>query len=84
MQEGLSTTKISYEAGKRPKKAKSSDSDNYCYMPNCKSAQYKVDSKANIKRSIGFFDFPKTPKRRQEWLQSISRFRRRGGNINSL
>ena len=76
MEEGLSTTKSSYEAGKRPKKAKRSGSGNYCCVPNCKSTQ--VDNKAKIKTGIGLFHFPKTPKRRKEWLQSISRFRRRG------
>ena len=46
---------------------------------NCKSTQYKVDNKAMIKTDIFLFHFPKTLKRRKEWLQSISRFRRRGG-----
>ena len=64
MEEGLSTT-ISYEAGKRLKKAKHNDSGNYCCMPNCKSTQYKVDSKAKIKTSIVFLHFPKAPKRRK-------------------
>ena len=49
MEEGLSTTKISYEAGQPLQKAKSSDSGNYCCVPNCKTAQYKVDNKAKIK-----------------------------------
>ena len=69
MEEGLSTTKISYEAGKRPKKANGSGSVNYCCMLNCRSTQYKVDNKAKIKIGIGFFHFPKTPKRRKEWLK---------------
>ena len=87
MEEGLSTTKISYEAGKRPKKTKRSGSGNYSCVQNCKSTQYKADNKTKIKTSIVFFHFPKTPKRRKEWLQSISRFRRKGGkdkfNVNS-
>ena len=37
-----------------------------------------MDNKAKIKIGIGFFHFPKNPKRRKEWVQSISRFRRRG------
>ena len=37
MEEGLSATKISCEAGKRPKKVKRSGSGNYCCVPNCKS-----------------------------------------------
>ena len=78
MEEELSTTKISYEAGKRPKKAKRSGSGNYCCVPNCKSTQYKVDNKAKIKTGTGFFHFPKPPQKRKEWLQSISRFRRSG------
>ena len=77
MQERLSTTKISYEAGKRPKKAKRSDSGNYCCVPNCESTQYKVNNKAKIKTSIVFFSLSKTPERRKELIQSISRFRRR-------
>ena len=79
MEEELSTTKISYEAGKRPKKAKHSGSGNYCCVPNCKITQCKVDNKAKIKTGIGFFHFPKTPKRRKKWLQSISKFQRSGG-----
>ena len=75
MEEGLSTTKISYEAGKRPKKAKRSGNGNYCCVPNCKSTQYKVDNKVKIRAGIGFVHFPKKTKRRKEWLQSISRFR---------
>ena len=43
MDEELSTIKISYEAGKRPKKGKRSDSGNYCCVPNCKSTKYKVE-----------------------------------------
>ena len=53
MEEGLSTTKISYETGKRPKKVKRSG--NYCCVANSQSTQYKVDNKANIKTSIVFF-----------------------------
>ena len=55
MEEGLSTTKISYETGKRPKKVKRSGSGNYCCVANSQSTQYKVDNKANIKTSIVFF-----------------------------
>ena len=66
MKEGLSTTKIAYEAGKRRKKAKGSGSGNYCCVPSCKSTQYKVDTKAKIKTTIAcFFHFPKTLKRRK-------------------
>ena len=36
-----------------------------------------VDNKTKIKPDIGYFHFPKTPKRRKEWLQSISRLRQR-------
>ena len=43
--------------------------------------------KAKFKIDIGFFHYPKTPKRRKEWLQSMSRFRQRGGkdkfNVNN-
>ena len=61
MEEGLSTTKISYEAGKRPKKAKSSGSGNYSCVPNGKSTQYKVDNKAKFKTGITLFSFSKNP-----------------------
>ena len=72
MEEGLSTTKISYEAGKRTKKVKRNGIGNYCCVPNCKTTQYKVDNKAKIKKDISCFHFPKTSKRKKEWLQSIS------------
>ena len=46
-----------------------------------------MDNKTKIKTGIVFFHFPKTPKRRKEWLQSISRFWQRGGkdkfNVNN-
>ena len=61
MEEGLSIIKISYETGKRAKIAKRSGSDNYCCVPNCKSGQYKVDNKAEIKTGIVFFSFSKNP-----------------------
>ena len=87
MVEGSLTTKISYETGKRPKKAERSGSGNYCSMSDCKNTQFKVDNKAKIKTGVGFFLFPKSPKRRKECLQSISRFRQRGGkdkfNVNN-
>ena len=87
MEEGLSTAKISYEAGKRPKKAKLSGFGNYCCVPNCKSTHCKLSNKAKIKTGIVFFHFPKTVKRRKKWLQSISRLRPRAGkdkfNVNN-
>ena len=87
MVKGSLTTKISYETGKRPKKAERSGSGNYCSMSDCKNTQFKVDNKAKIKTGVGFFLFPKSPKRRKECLQSISRFRQRGGkdkfNVNN-
>ena len=54
----------------------------YCCVASRKSVQYKVDNKTKIKADIVFFFyyFPKTPKRRKGWLQSISRFPRRGRN----
>ena len=83
MEEGLST-KILYEAGKRPKKAKCSGSGNYCCVSNCKSIQYKVNNKAKIKAGICFFHFPKTPKRREGWLQVYPVFGEEEGKINSM
>ena len=72
----ITNKKISYEAGKRPKKANRSGSGNYCCGPNCKNTQ---DNKVKIKTDIVTFHFPKTPNRRKESLQSIFGFRRRGG-----
>ena len=61
MVEGLSTTKISYEAGKRPKKAKRSGSGNHCCVPNCKSTQYKCITiqRPRLKQALFFFSFSK-------------------------
>ena len=42
MEEGLSTTKISYKTGKQPEKSKRSG--NYCCVPNCKSTKRAVQS----------------------------------------
>ena len=55
MEEGLSTTKGLYKAGKRPKKAKPSGIRNYCCVLNCKSTQYKLNNKAKIKATTVFF-----------------------------
>ena len=79
MKEGLSITKISYEAGKRPEEVKRSGSGNYCCVPNCKSINTKYITRPRLKQEF-FFSFSKNPqKRRKQWLQSISRFGRRGG-----
>ena len=74
MEEGLSSTKTSYEAGKQPKKGERNGNGNYCCVPNCKSTQYKVNNKTKIKTGIGFFIFV-NPKKEE----SMSRFHRRGG-----
>ena len=43
--------------------------------------------RSRLKQALVFFRFPKISKRRKEWLQSISRFWRRGGkdkfNVNN-
>ena len=64
MEEGLSTTKTLYEAGKRPKKAKRSGRGNYYCVPNCKSIECKVNNKAKIKTGIVFFIFQKPQKKK--------------------
>ena len=75
MEEGLSTTKISYEIGKRPKKVKRSGSGNYCCVANSQSTQYKVNNKANIKTSIvSFFIFQKTLKEERNDFKEYPNF----------
>ena len=64
MEEGLSTTRSSSEARKRPKKANRCGSGNYCYVPNCKSTQSKVINKAKTKTGIAFFHFQKPKKKK--------------------
>ena len=88
MEEGLSTTIISYETGKRPKKVKRSGSGNYCCVPNCQSTQYKVDNKANIKTSVvSFFIFQKKPKEETNDFKEYPDFREVDGknefNVNN-
>ena len=94
MEEGLSTTKISYEAGKRTKKAKRSGSGNIAVCRTAKAHNPKWITRPRLKQALFFFfffHFPKTTKRRKDWLQSISRFPRRGekdkfnvSNVNLL
>ena len=85
MEEGLSTTKISHEAEKRPKKVKRSGSGNYCCVSNCKSTQYKVDNKAKIKTSIVFFFiFQKPPQKERNGFKVYRDFGKEEGNINSM
>ena len=52
MEEGLSPTKISYEAGKRPKKAKRSGSGNYCCV-----AELQKHARPRLKQALLFFIF---------------------------
>ena len=82
MEEGLSTTRISYEAGKRHKKAKCSDSANYYCVPNWKRTQYKVNNKAKIKTDIGFFHFQKPQK--EERNDFNLDFGEEEGKVNSM
>ena len=84
MEEGLSTTKISYEAGKQPKKAKQSGSGNYCCVPNWKSMQYKVYNKAKIKTGIGFFNFQKPQKGERNGFKVYLDFGEEEGKIKSM
>ena len=53
-----SSINLSYDETKRPEKAKTSGSGNYCCIPECKSTQYKTVSKEKVKTNIGFFRFP--------------------------
>ena len=64
-EEVLLTIKVSYKAGKRPKKAKWRRSGNYYYVANYKRTQYKVDNKAKIKTSNVFFSFSKNPQKKK-------------------
>ena len=83
LEEGLSTTKILYETGKRPKKVKRIGSGNYFCVPNCQSMQYKVDNKAKIKTStIFFFIFQKTPKEERNDFKVYPDFAEMEGKIN--
>ena len=75
-----SSTKLAYTEDKRPKRTTTSGSGNYCCMRTCKSTQYKVCSNIKTKSGIGFFRFPKSPGRRKQWIHSISRWRRKGGD----
>ena len=85
MEEGLSTTKISYEAEKRPKKTKRSGSGNYCCVSSCKSTQYKVDSKAKIKTGVGFFFILQKPqKEERNGFKVYTDFGEEEGKINSM
>ena len=84
IEEGLSTTKISYEAGKQPKKAKRSGNGNYCCVPNGKNMQCKVGNKAKIKRVIGFFLFVKTPKEKRNGFKIYSDFGEEERKINLM
>ena len=82
MEEGLSITKISYEARKQPKKAERSVSGNCCCLPNCKSMQYKVNNKAKIKTGIGFFHFQKPQKEEMNGFKVYPDFGEEEGKIN--
>ena len=58
MENRLSATKISYEAGKRPTKTQRSGSGNYCCVPNCKSKQYNMKiARLKLKQPLFFFVF---------------------------
>ena len=84
MVEGSLTTKISYETGKRPKKAERSGSGNYCSMSDCKNTQFKVDNKAKIKTGVGFFSFQKAQKEERNVFKVYPDFGKEEGKINSM
>ena len=85
MEEGFSTTKISYKVGKQTKKVKRSGTGNYCCVPNCKSIQYKVDNKAKIKTGIAFFSSCKNSKKKKGLASKVyPDFGKEEGKINSM
>ena len=57
MEEGLSTTKISYEAGKRTKKAKRSGSGNIAVCRTAKAHNTKWITRPRLKQALFFFFF---------------------------
>ena len=61
MEKGLSTTKLPYEAGKRPKRAKPSDSGNHCQT--AKALNTKWIKRPRLKQIL-FFSFSKNPKKK--------------------
>ena len=81
--EGLSITKISYKAGKWPKKAKHSGSGNYCCVPNCKRMQYKVDKKVKMKTGF-FFIFQKLQKEESNGFKAYPDLDKEERKTNSM
>ena len=83
MEEGLSTTKMSCEAGKRPKKAKRSGNDNYGSVPNCKITQTR-NTRPTLKQAFVFFIFQKPPKEERNGFKVYPDFGEEEGKINSM
>ena len=77
-----SSSWVLYDERERPQQSRKSGSGNYCCIPTCKSTQYKIENSVKTNTDIGFFHFPKTLSRRRCWVQSVSRFRRKGGKDN--
>ena len=61
----------------RPEELETSGSDDYCCIPLCKSST--LDKNKN-KTGIGLFSFPSDGKLKKQWIDIVSRYRRRGGN----
>ena len=79
MEEGLSPTKISYEAGKRPKKAKRSGSGNYCCV-----AELQKHARPRLKQALLFFHFHKPQKEERNGFKVNPDFREEEGKINPM
>ena len=84
MEEGLSSIKISHEAGKQPEKDKRNGNGNYCCVPNCKSTQYKANNKTKIKTGIGFLIFINPKNEERNGFKVCLDFIEEEGKINSV
>ena len=62
MEKGLSTTKLPYEAGKRPKRAKRSGSGNHCQTAKAHNTMWII--RPRLKQILFFFSFSKNPKKK--------------------
>ena len=62
MEKGLSTTKLPYEAGKRPKRAKRSGSGNHCQTAKAHNTVWII--RPRLKQILIFFSFSKNPKKK--------------------
>ena len=82
MEKGLSTTKLPYEAGKRPKRAKPSDSGNHCQT--AKALNTKWIKRPRLKQTLFFFIFQKPQKEKWDGFKIYPDFGKEKGKINSM